>query len=91
MRVFHDSVLVSKYMQRPTGRCCFYRRFVRFNTALLYSENDSHIYQSQKCRIHTYFLNSRQFLNASPTLRKGIVPSQIKKHRLTVNQAVFSA
>ena len=41
MRVFHDSVLVPKYTQRPTGRCCFYRRFVRFNTALLHSENDS--------------------------------------------------
>ena len=38
MRVFHDSVLVPKYMQHPTGRCCFYRRFVRFNTALLHSE-----------------------------------------------------
>ena len=38
--------IVVKYTQRPAGRCCFYRRFVCFNTINLYSANDSHVYQS---------------------------------------------
>ena len=38
--------IVVKITQRPAGRCCFYRRFVCFNTIHLHSANDSHVYQS---------------------------------------------